>query len=294
MPRPSRMKRQMSMQYDPVKRSLGTVFNKTPWLRILFYRLLDILLLRTWHVKKALRSWRKDEACLVPTDPASHIPYPGSRILDAGSGFGQYTYYLSRLIPQAFIDAVDVKTEQIDDCNRFFTSIGRANVHFTVADLTTYTKPDSYDFILSVDVMEHILEDEAVFRNFHQSLKPGGVVLISTPSDQGGSDVHDHDEEESFIDEHVRDGYGIQDIREKLKRAGFSKSEAHYTYGKPGQFGWKLSMKYPIKMLNASKIFFIIMPFYYLLTFPFALLFNALDLGGKHKTGTGLIVKAWK
>ncbi|MEI6898918.1 MAG: methyltransferase domain-containing protein, partial [Bacteroidota bacterium] len=159
---------------------------------------------------------------------------------------------------------------------------------------TKYIKPEAYNLILSVDVMEHILEDEQVFRNFHQSLKPGGMVLISTPSDQGGSDVHDHDDEHSFIDEHVRDGYNIIDIQEKLKKAGFSKSEAHYAYGKPGQIGWRLSMKYPILMLNISKIFFILLPFYYIVTFPFALFFNYLDLHTRHSTGTGLIVKAWK
>lgn len=286
------------MQYDPIKKSLGAVFNKTPMLRILFYRLLDLLLLRTWHVKKALRTWRKDKACLVPTripHPGSPIPHPASRILDAGSGFGQYSYYLSGMNPGFQIDAVDVKEEQIEDCNQFFKFIGRSNVFFSVDDLTTYTRPESYDLILSVDVMEHILEDEAVFRNFHASLKPGGMVLISTPSDQGGSDVHDHDgEEESFIDEHVRDGYNILDIQEKLKRAGFKRTEAQYTYGKPGQLGWKLAMKYPIKMLNVSKVLFIILPFYYLVMYPFAFLFNVLDLRIKHESGTGLVVKAWK
>ena len=40
------------MQYDPIKRSLGTVFNNNPLLRKLFYRLLDLLLLRAWHIKK--------------------------------------------------------------------------------------------------------------------------------------------------------------------------------------------------------------------------------------------------
>ena len=290
-----RLYKTKNMQYDPVKRSLGTIFNKTPWLRILFYRLLDILLLRTWHVKKALKDWKRNQLAVGSQQLAEgYIQDPGSRILDAGSGFGQYSYFLSRMNPNFQIEAVDVKEEQIEDCNRFFGSIGKTNVHFSLADLTTYTKTDSYDLILSVDVMEHILEDEAVFRNFYQSLKPGGLVLISTPSDQGGSDVHDHDEEESFIDEHVRDGYGIHDIREKLKCAGFGKSEVQYTYGKPGQLGWKLSMKYPIKMLNASKLFFIILPFYYLLTFPFALICNTLDLWLIHKTGTGLIVRAWK
>lgn len=284
------IKQHPPMQYDPIKRSLGTVFNRAPWLRILFYHLLDLLLLRSWHVKRALRCWRKDEACLVPT----RIPDPGSRILDAGSGFGQYTYFLSGMDAGAQIDAIDVKEEQIGDCARFFKAIGRTHVHFAIADLTTYIKPETYNLILSVDVMEHILEDEQVFRNFYHSLKPGGMVLVSTPSDQGGSDVHDHDHGESFIDEHVRDGYNIEDIREKLKRAGFGRTEAQFTYGKPGRLGWRLSMKYPIQLLNVSTLFFIILPVYYLLTFPVTLICNVLDVRMTHPTGTGLIVKGWK
>jgi hypothetical protein len=137
-----------------------------------------------------------------------------------------------------------------------------------------------------------------VFKNFHASLKLGGMLLISTPSDQGGSDVHDHDHDHdhggSFIDEHVRDGYNIDEIMEKLKKSGFSKTEAYYDYGAPGKISWKLSMKYPILMVNASKLFFVLLPFYYMVTFPFSLILNWLDVELKHKTGTGLIVKAWK
>lgn len=269
------------MQYDPIKRSLGILFNKTPLFRIIFYKLLDILLLRTWHVKKELREWAASRN-------------DAQKILDAGSGFGQYTFFMSGMNKKWFIDAVDVKLEQIADCTAFFNRIGRTNVMFGLADLVTYNKPGTFDLILSVDVMEHIEEDEQVFRNFHSSLGPGGMVLISTPSDQGGSDVHDHGEEESFIDEHVRDGYNIDDIQEKLKRAGFSRTEARYAYGKSGQAGWRLSMKYPILMLNVSKLFFIVLPFYYLITFPFALIFNWIDVLKPHKTGTGLIVKAFK
>jgi len=141
--------------------------------------------------------------------------------------------------------------------------------------------------------MEHILEDFTVFQNFHHSMKDGAMLLISTPSDQGGSDVHDHDHE-SFIDEHVRDGYNIDDIQEKLKKAGFSNTEAKFSYGSPGKISWRLSMKYPIQMLGVSKVFFLLLPFYYLITFPFSLVLNYLDLTMKHKSGTGLIVKAWK
>ena len=54
--------------------------------------------------------------------------------------------------------------------------------------------------------------------------------------------------EESFIDEHVRDGYSIKDITEKLLRGRVSEILiASYTYGKPGNISWRLSMKYPVK-----------------------------------------------
>ncbi len=289
------------MQYDPIKKSLGKVFNTSPFSRILFYKLLDLLLLRAWHVRKEIRHWAKNLPDLNrpagARTQASHQVAPqgaGRYILDAGSGFGQYSYFLSGLDPHWFVEAVDVKEEQIADCNNFFMKIGRKNVNFEIADLTKFSMPDKFDLILSVDVMEHIADDEAVFRNFYDSLTQDGMLLVSTPSDQGGSDVHDHEEGESFIDEHVRDGYNIDDIREKLKRAGFRKTEARFTYGTPGRAGWRLSMKYPILMLNKSKLLFILLPFYYIVAYPIAFICNMLDTGMQHKTGTGLMVKAWK
>ena len=53
-------------------------------------------------------------------------------------------------------------------------------------------------------------------------------------------------------------------------------------------------MKYPILMLGKSKLFFVILPFYYLVTFPFCAILNCMDVNNNHKTGTGLLVKALK
>lgn len=273
------------MQYDPIKKILGNVFNTSPFGRKLFYRLLDVILLRTWHIKNAIRKWSKSAAGSIS-------------VLDAGSGFGQYSYYLARKHPQWQIFGVDVKEDQIEECRDFFKKIGLKNAHFDLADLVTFSQPEKHDLVLSVDVMEHIEEDNVVFENLCKSMKPGGMLLISTPSDKGGSDV-DHtnnpaNPQYSFIDEHVRDGYNIDEIAIKLKNAGFSKVDAAYTYGWPGKISWKLSMKFPISMLNASKLFFIILPFYFLAIFWFVLFLNLLDVRLKHSTGTGLIVKAWK
>jgi len=269
------------MQYDPIKRSLGNVFNRTPALRILFYRLLDLLLLRSWHIRRELKK-------------LSAGGFHPAVIADAGSGFGQYVYYLSKRFPQAKITGLDIKQEQVDDCNRFFTAIGKKErISFRYADLTRLEVNGAYDLILCVDVMEHIEEDRTVLKHFYRALRPGGILLISTPSDQGGSDVH-HEHDASFIDEHVRDGYGMEEMEEKLHTAGFSETRLRYSYGKPGKLSWKLTMKFPILLANISRLFLLLLPFYYLLVYPFCFLLNMADVRRKHRTGTGLIVTGIK
>lgn len=279
------------MQYDPVKRRLGVVFNRTPFLRKIFYHLLDLLLLRAWHIQRELKKYialRRTQS--ESTRSKTESPFA---IYDAGAGFGQYSYWLSSQLPQATVTAIDVKEEQVADCNAFFQRIGRPQVSFEVGDVTRFQRPEAFDLVVCVDVMEHIEEDEAALRCYSTSLKPGGMLIISTPSDQGGSDVHEEGEG-SFIEEHVRDGYNMDDIRAKCLRNGFSRVEARYSYGVPGRISWKLSMKWPLLMLQASKLFFIVLPFYYLLAYPIAFLLNMADVRMTHPTGTGLIVKAWK
>ncbi|HPJ59237.1 MAG TPA: class I SAM-dependent methyltransferase [Bacteroidales bacterium] len=269
------------MQYEPIKRSVGRFFSGSVFGRKLMYFFLDLLLLRTWHVKRAVRNI------------TNKLP-PDACILDAGSGMGQYSWWLSKLKPAWRIKGVDINQNETDDCNRFFNTAGLSGrVGFSCEDLTLFSESDAFNLVLSVDVMEHIADDDKVFRNFYSSMRDDGILIISTPSDQGGSDVHD-DDDEPFIGEHVRNGYGREEIAEKLKKAGFSRAEASYTYGKPGSLSWRLSMKYPIKLLNISKAFFLVLPFYYILVLPVSMILNYLDVCLTHKKGTGLLVFAFK
>ena len=268
------------MQYDPVKRRLGRLFNRRPFTRRLFYRLLDILLLRSWHIHRSLKQIGRELAGRKDV-----------RVLDAGSGLGQYTWYMARRYPDWQITAVDIKAEEVAGCQAFFRRMKQSQVRFQQADLLEYTEQGVYDLVLSVDVMEHIEDDVRVFRNIHRSLKPGGTLLISTPSDQGGSDVHGEGDQ-SFIDEHVRDGYGAGEIEEKLRRAGFRHVEVRYSYGWPGSLAWRLAMKVPLRLLGFSALFYLLLPFYYLLVMPVVLPLHCLDVRLSHKQGTGLIVTA--
>jgi SAM-dependent methyltransferase len=245
----------------------------------MFYCLLDILLLRAWHIKKKLK---KIETLRTAS------------LLDAGCGFGQYSWRMQKMNKNWIIKGIDIDSKHIRDCENFFTKAGLSNrVSFQVMNLTALNDTDCYDIILSVDVMEHIQVDLTVFQNFHKALNKGGTLIISTPSDKGGSDVH-NENGNSFIEEHVRNGYSPEDISEKLSKAGFERINVAYTYGKSGYISWLLTMKYPIKMLNISYFFFIIFPFWYLFFFPVSLILNYIDVNSTHKTGSGLLVTATK
>ena len=267
------------MKYDSVKNVFGKAVSRNVFLRRIFYFLLDLMFLRTWHVKKTVKRLfnRQDKL----------------EIYDAGMGFGQYTYFLAKRFPSSNILAIDVKEEQVDDCRYFFGKRGFKCVEFKIEDLTEISYKNNFDFILSVDVMEHIVEDELVFRNFSEALKSGGKLLINTPSNLGGSDAHS-DEDESFIEEHARNGYGKDEIIEKITKAGLKVKEFKYTYGKYGKIYWRFGIKYPILMAGASKMLILILPLYYLFTLWFILIFMWLDLISDNEEGTGIILIAEK
>jgi 2-polyprenyl-3-methyl-5-hydroxy-6-metoxy-1,4-benzoquinol methylase len=268
------------MHYDPIKNVIGNVARKSPLVRRFFYTILGIMFLREWHVKRALRELLRGKK-------------ESFTMFDAGSGFGQYSYYSARHFPPATIYAVDVKDEQIADCRSFFSKMELNNVSFEIEDLTIPKHTGRFDFILSVDVMEHIHDDVQVLKNFHQALKSGGKVLINTPSNLGGSDAHDENDA-GFIEEHARNGYSVDDITRKLKSAGFQLEKVSYTYGPIGSVAWRLGIKVPMLMLNKSKLLFVVLPFYYLLTLWLTLILMYADYKSHNTHGTGLLVVAVK
>lgn len=271
------------MYYDPIKDRLGRVFSRHPALQKAFYALLHVVFLRSWYVRRELeRIWKQW--------PVTR----NVRVLDAGTGFGQYAYYMARNHSNADVLAVDVKYDYLENARRFADRTPeRDRIRFERDDLTRLQAEGPFDLILSVDVMEHIEDDRSVFRNFARVLAPGGFVIVNTPSNLGGSDVHDEGEA-GFIEEHVRAGYDVEELHAKLREAGLEPIRTRYTYGTQGSRAWKILVKWPLQMLAQSRAAYAFLPFYYAVALPLGAGLNALDLHGENATGTGLLVTARK
>jgi 2-polyprenyl-3-methyl-5-hydroxy-6-metoxy-1,4-benzoquinol methylase len=266
------------MRYDPIKDRLEGLADRHPLLRRLFYGLLNMLFLRAWYVRRLVRK-------LLPRDRPV-------RVLDAGTGFGQYAYFVARTFPLAEVTAVDVKVDYLARARQFIRQTPQADqVTFQVDDLTDLMAEGPFDLILSVDVMEHIADDEAVFRHFKRVLRRGGHVIINTPSDKGGSDVQEAGDE-SFIEEHVRDGYAPAELRTKLERAGLEVVDLRYTYGPYGATAWQWLIRRPIQWVGRSWASVLLLPLYYAVTLPVGLLLHFLDVRAENDTGTGLLAVA--
>lgn len=263
------------MLYDPVKDIFASAVRKYPKLRVLFYKILDLMFLRSWYVRRELRNMR------------NIFNEREIEIYDAGTGYGQYSYFMSKNLKPCKIYAVDVKEDWIKDCRDFFESVNINNVSFGIEDLTKIEYENRFDIIVCVDVMEHIEEDVKVFQNFYRALKRGGYLLINTPSIYGGSDVHD-ESDESFVGEHARVGYSPEDLETKLSPIGFSVYRSRFTYGFWGDKSWRLGIKYPIMLVNISKFFLTLLPFYFIITLPFTLLMMYLDYSIENKIGSGI------
>jgi SAM-dependent methyltransferase len=270
--------------YDPVKDAFAGVIRGRRWMRTFFYKLLNLFFLRSWHVRSMVRH-------LHAIHFSGHQKWS---VLDAGSGFGQYDRFLLGEFSNVVIRAVDVKETYLEDCRSYFArDIGKGRITFENLDLLKLAARDKYDFVLCVDVMEHIENDTAVLGNISRSLKEGGFFLMHSPSHLSGEDAGA--DEDSFVDEHARTGYSREEIDKKLRKSGLIPVEINYTYRKWGHASWVIMIKWPMLLLNRLGTWAVIfLPFYYLITLiPGLIMMNA-DLTTRREDGNGIIALAQK
>ena len=105
--------------------------------------------LHSRYFLRALAQWK---------DPAPRA------VLDAGCGRGDYSFYLARRFPGAQIYGVDIDEARVDRNRLMARQLGVDNVTFQVADIVTIRFATKFDLIISIDVLEHIPQQEQALR----------------------------------------------------------------------------------------------------------------------------------
>jgi len=112
----------------------------------------------------------------------------GASILDVGGRKSWYTAGLPVLVTVSDLPRKDQVqhqlnlgvTENIADGLR----TKRSNIaNFVYDDMSaTCLPPESFDAIVSVEVIEHVDDDSAFVANLERTLRPGGVAILTTPN----------------------------------------------------------------------------------------------------------------
>ncbi len=147
--------------------------------------------------------------------------YPPGNVLEIGCGIGALLYDLSQ---RGFYG---VGVEQSAQAFKMASQL-LANVHsIKIVGKLTKQYGNSFEYLLSFEVLEHIKDDEKTLVEWAGYLKPEGILLISVPA---------HHSKWSNSDDwagHYR-RYERVEITNKLENAGFKVVSLHC-------YGWPLS-----------------------------------------------------
>ncbi|MFV1974867.1 MAG: trans-aconitate 2-methyltransferase [Candidatus Scalindua sp.] len=158
------------------------------------------------------------------------LPTTAFSVLDAGCGRGVITRILSRRFPGAVINAVDADTDAQNANREISEKAGFNNCNFIDGDLIHYISLEQYDLIVSVDNLEHIQDDEKVLHNFFQSLKVAGTLVVHVPHFYRRWPILAW--KQNFdVPGHVRPGYHLPELVEKVERAGFIIQKKGFSFG---------------------------------------------------------------
>jgi SAM-dependent methyltransferase len=173
---------------------------------------------------------------------------PGDRVLDLGCGFGRHAF--ESLRRGAKVTACDFSLAELKDVNGMFGAIveaeadalpATANGNATNGDATRLPFADGvFDRIIASEVLEHIPDDTAAFRELARVLRPGGTLAVTVPAWLAERICWALSEEfhAPFVEGgHVRI-YTEAGIRRQLRDAGLRPGGAHHAHSIHAPYWW--------------------------------------------------------
>ncbi|HET6950141.1 MAG TPA: class I SAM-dependent methyltransferase [Acidimicrobiales bacterium] len=170
----------------------------------------------------------------------------GDRVLDLGCGAGRHVYEALRR--GARVTAFDYDEVELKDVAAMASGMhdagdlpAAARSGVARGDATALPFPDgSFDRIIAAEVLEHISDDEAAFRELARVLRPGGTIAVTVPAflpERISWALSDEYHAPHVPGGHVRI-YTAAEMRTSLRAAGVEPYASHKEHGIHAPYWW--------------------------------------------------------
>lgn len=115
-------------------------------------------------------------------DCISKIPNPSGVLIGAdifcGSGYG--SHIIAQRLP-CFLTGIDGSAEAVQRAANHYTDL---NLLFSHKFFPFYLPPCHFDFIVSIESIEHVENGDLLMQVLAQAVKPGGILVLSAPNSE--------------------------------------------------------------------------------------------------------------
>lgn len=104
---------------------------------------------------------------------------PGMRVLDAGSGVGDVSLLVGRMVgSEGAVLGVERSPESVETARQRAAAAGESHVRFEAADLNEFKTDEAFDAIVGRLVLLYIPDRVAVLKKLARHLRPGGIIAF--------------------------------------------------------------------------------------------------------------------
>ncbi len=171
---------------------------------------------------------------------------PGDLVLDAGAGYGRHAFELAR--QGANVVALDYAQSEVEGTRATFAAMAEANeiaearfVGGLQGDATRLPFADnSFDRVITSEVLEHIQADTAAITEFARVLKSGGTFAATVPTwlpEKINWMLSDEYHAPKSVGGHVRI-YTATELKAKLRGAGLAVTGSHHAHALHSPYWW--------------------------------------------------------
>src|ERR1035437_9593697 len=139
---------------------------------------------RATNLRDAIRAGERDAVHqLIRYEWAPRCPAdrPARSLLDLATGSGYGAHDLAVRLPSTKVAGIDYDADAIEQARARYAM---PNLEYRTGDATRWTDtigPETFDAIVSFDMVEHVVYREIMMEGLVRHLAPGGTLLLSTP-----------------------------------------------------------------------------------------------------------------